>query len=302
MDSSRQRVIELDSPFPARRDLDRATPILALPPGIAPDAGIWTPERGRRRRARLGPPLCSTTFGGHTVPPLFTGGGAGGAIFLRGGSSFYDKSVDGEPFTVVAPARNVDDVLLFIKAGFGQNIVPPAGWASFIAPASGNLRIFQRLATNTAADDFDVTEVSTRVVVGQMAVIGNTLGETTLFASYQGGGALDNVGGAGLTTFDVLDIAAGPFRANNLVIGYWMRERNFGVNPSAVSITQPSFLANNISSTAASQGSPIGRIYCGWELEAEAGSSPLISGGSIAYSPVEDFSVTTSQMVRMDYV
>lgn len=224
------------------------------------------------------------------------------AIFLRSASAFYRKDIDGQPFTLLAPTRNVNDTLFVMKCGFGQNIVAPAGWTALPAYTNNNMQLFRRLATNTAADDFAITESSSRIVVGQMACFGNTLAETTLLAIYQSGALTNNTGGGGLTNFVVGDIPAGAFRANNLVIGWWMRERNFGVNATPTVITQPVFLANDIGSIAVNQSvGTVGRIYCGWEWQEEVGSQPLISGGNIVYSPVEDFSVTTSQIQRLEY-
>jgi len=271
-----------------------------------PESGIWTPDRGRRRRTPTGPPLCSTTFGGSTIPPLFGGGGgAASAIFLRSTSAWWNKDLDGNPFLIVPGARNVNDSLFCLKAGFGQILAAPAGWTALPAYANGYLQIYTRLATNTAADNFLTAETSGRNVVGQIAAFGNTLAEVTQLVIYQGGALNNNNGGGGILTYEVFQLPAGPFRANNLVLGWWMRERNFGSSAPPNSMVQPQLLTNDVSSIAFNSFPSVGRLWVGWEWEAEAGVSPQIPPGgavtNITYLPLTDFSVTTAQMQRLEY-
>lgn len=227
-------------------------------------------------------------------------------IFLRSVSAWYNKDVDGPtPFTLSAPSpRIANDQLFVLKCGFGQLLAPPAGWFAFPAYANGNLQVYFRLATNTAADDFALVETTTRNVVAQMAVFGNLLGETGLLNVGQTGTLTNNTGGAGLTAFimgQMLEDLTPD--AHNLAISFYMRERNFGVNAGAATLGGALTLANTIGNIAHNQtASPTGRLFAGWEWEYEDNISPLIPGNaSISYTPVEDFSVTTSQMQRMRY-
>lgn len=243
-----------------------------------------------------------TTFGGHTIPPLFVGGGVASAIFLRSTSAFYNKDIDGTPFTVTAPTRVANDQLFFIKAGFGMiNPQTPAGWFAFAALPNTAFRLYFRLATNTAADDFAVgLETTARPVVGQMAVFGNTLGETGLLAEYQAGSSINDLAG---TTWNLgaLGVDATP-EANDLVLAYYFRERNFGIVPQVDTISPPVFLANNIGSIAYNQtGGTAGDIWVGWDWEAEASNSPAFPLTAITYSPIIASTTNFSRSQRMRY-
>lgn len=267
-----------------------------------PESRIWTPQRAARRRSRHGPPLCSTTFGGATVPPLFAGSGGGGAtsIFLRSTSAWYDKTLDGQPFTVSAPARDVGDSLFFLKAGFGQNIVAPAGWVALPAYTNNYLQIFWRTATDTAADDFAITETTTRPIVGQMACFGNTLGETTQLFIYQGGGLNNRATGAD-TDYDVFAMASGPIHAENIIIEWGMSERN-GATTAPTIDPSGSPVANSIGEYTAHQTfSPVGTIWAYWRWEFESGVSNAKAFHEITYTPLTTFRVETTQMQRLDY-
>ncbi len=256
--------------------------------------------------SRLGANLMPFVMSGNRLDPAISpvyrrNDTAQAAIFLRSTSLMFNKLVDGQPFTILAPTRNVDDTLFVFKAGFGQNIAAPAGWVAINSLASsGRAQIFIRLATNTAADNFLVTESTSRIVVGQMACFGNSLGESGLLVQYQGGVSINSTG-AGITAFTVGQIPAAAPELNNLVLGCWVRVKSSVVNPAPTTIEQPIFLSNNIGSIAVNQASPIGRIYFGWEWQAEASNSPLILGGNIIYSPVEDFSTRDSQFQRYRY-
>lgn len=225
------------------------------------------------------------------------------AIFLRSTSAFYNKDVDGSPFTVSAPTRVANDQLFFLKAGFGQLLATPAGWFAFPAFTTGQLQLYFRLATNTAADDFAVNESTTRNIVGQMAVFGNALGEAGLLAPYFSGTITDNTGGAGQNTFVLGQLTEDVTpEANDLVLGIWMRNRTFTPAAPPVTLDDSGVLDNTIGKIAVQQTPTLpGNLFCGWEFTVEAGASPLIAGTNITYGPVQDFSLTTSHMQRYRY-
>lgn len=175
MDSSRQRIINYADnvilPGDTGRRLDTSGRLALYRPG-----NMWTPHlarqvrdfrairaavEGHRRRHRHGPPLCSTSFGGHTIPPLFGGGGGGflqGDIRIGSVGADYIGPAAGNPAPVTMPAAsaNVGDELWQVMHTSGT-YANPAGWTVKVAGATilfDRFRIFSRVADGTASDDF----------------------------------------------------------------------------------------------------------------------------------------------------
>ena len=96
---------------------------------LAPKSGLsrplYAPVARSRSRRPLGPPLCSTTFGGSTVPPLFGGGGPpppfGGYVFSSFSQLFFGNSnAVGNPARTLAVSANPGDLIVaFTGAGPG---------------------------------------------------------------------------------------------------------------------------------------------------------------------------------------
>ena len=129
------------------------------------------------------PPLCSTTFGGATIPPLL-GGGVIAPLNLRGvGAATILPRNDGHADTPVAkPVRVAGDMLFtYANAVPGAGMLPiaseVANWTA-ASPANlidGGITYFFRVATNDSDDDFTCRSTSTNAnFYTQMASFANT--------------------------------------------------------------------------------------------------------------------------------
>ncbi len=147
---------------------------------------IWTPHRERqvrdlramrgaverhRRRRPLGPPLCSTTFGGNTIPPLFGGGGgfAQGDIRIASVGSAYVGPAGGNPAPVTLPSAGatVGDELWQIVHSSGT-YTNPTNWVQRVGGAAvlfNRFRLFSREADGI--DDDFVLPINTLFVTAQ---------------------------------------------------------------------------------------------------------------------------------------
>ncbi len=224
-------------------------------------------------------------------------------IFLRAVSSWYNKDVDGTPATISAPATTqINDTLICLKAGFGQALAAPAGWTALPAYVGGNLQLYSRLADGTAADDFAIAEITTRNVVGQIAVFGNTLSEITELVVYQGGTINARSTGAD-TDFDLLGIPidAAP-EVNDLMLAVYMREKN-AANAGVLSIVPSSVpVTNTVDSMVYRQAvAPVSDLWVGWNWEYENNSSPAIPASIITYLPLTTFCVEVTQIQRLRF-
>lgn len=170
---------------------------------------IWTPERERqirdlrnfraalelsRRRHRIRVPLCSTTFGGATVPPLFGGGGGGfvtGDIQIGSVGADYIGPAAGNPAPVTMPAAsaNIGDELWQIVHSSGTYANDP-NWTQVIGGAAvlfNRFRLLRRTADGTASDDF-ILPITTLFVTAKQWSLQEVLPfDTFPSAIFQGG-------------------------------------------------------------------------------------------------------------------
>ena len=226
-------------------------------------------------------------------------------IFLRSTSAWYNKDVDkgaGSPgqFTIQAPIRQTNDFLFLMKAGFGQNVSPPTGWIAFPQYTNNYLQIFYRVATNTAADNFEISETTTRNVVAQMACFASVGGDMSTLGQTQGGFLSNRATGAD-TAYDLLSITAAT-NNDQLVLAWYMTEKNatlVGSPTSPVSIdTSPVDLPNEIGSIAYEQTTaPVGTIWAGWSWGYDE-TPTAHSAAEITYFPLQEFRVETTQYTK----
>jgi len=186
-----------------------------LVPGRGPNlkpANIW--GRGReyqvrdlraargaveRHRRRHGPrvPLCSTTFGGSTVPPIFGGGGGGflqGDIRIGGVGSEYVGPAGGNLVPITLPGVSgvaVGEEIYQVVHSSGT-YANPAGWSVVLGGAGvlfDRFRIFRRIADGTAADDF-IMPANSLFITGQQwfmqeFIAGATFPDTVFQGGFQ---------------------------------------------------------------------------------------------------------------------
>lgn len=122
-------------------------------------------------------------------PGLYIPGAAQDAIFIRDVGDVYNFDVDGTPFAIDLPTREVNDTLICIQWGiFIQPLLEdgvswftnfPNGFQLVINTVN-NLRISTRLATNDANDVATANyPAQNDIATAQIISVGNTLGETS---------------------------------------------------------------------------------------------------------------------------
>lgn len=173
---------------------------------------IWTPHRERqvrdlramrsvwerhRRRRPLGPPLCSTTFGGNTIPPLFGGGGgfAQGDIRIATVGAAFVGSAGGNPAPITLPSAGatVGDELWQIIHSSGTYANDP-NWTQRLGGAPvlfDRFRLLSREADGTANDDY-ILPANTLFVTAQQWSLNEVLPFDTWPSLLVQGGFLNN--------------------------------------------------------------------------------------------------------------
>lgn len=171
---------------------------------------IWTPNRERQlrdiraargaveaARRRHGPrvPLCSTTFGGSTIPPLFGGGGGG---FLQGDIRIATTGADylgqSQPATVLPSAGATVGDELWQSVCASGTWANPAGWTvrlDFASHLFNRFRMYSRIADGTAGDDF-IMPANTLMVIAKQWSLAEVLPFDTWPSSVVQGGQLNN--------------------------------------------------------------------------------------------------------------
>jgi len=120
-----------------------------------------------------------TTFGGHTIPPIFTGAGGGfaqGDIRIGSVGATEVGPTDGQAqHTIPSTTANVGDDLWVVTSANGILGNEVSGnWTGRVTGTGGLQRIWSRVATGTAADDF-IMPASTLFVVAKMWSLQNFL-------------------------------------------------------------------------------------------------------------------------------
>lgn len=100
-----------------------------------------------------------TTFGGHTIPPLFGGGGGGGFGEVTSGTVIQEIANNVAPIPL-PPAPDIqagDQLIVMAGANGGLAQEPtenPGPWQTIQIGNGGNTRLFRRIASGTALDNF----------------------------------------------------------------------------------------------------------------------------------------------------
>lgn len=147
-------------------------------------------------RRRHGPrvPLCSTTFGGSTVAPLFGGGGGG---FLQGdirinsvGADYISPTGGAGATTLTAPAADVGDELWIALQGTGGYAPDDPNWTLKGPLNSGNggsFRTLSRVADGTANDNYTIAANTVFLIAKMWSHKTENLGEAFPSFTVQGG-------------------------------------------------------------------------------------------------------------------
>ena len=239
---------------------------------------------GRHRRRYPRAPLCSTSFGGSTVPPLFGGGGGApsGNIFIRSAGNIF-TTLDGPVLATTVPdpptvAVN-DTLLMFISMnGFLFEAAANPGWTSSnFTPGDGAFENYSRLADGSASDTFNLP-AGTLAVQAQTVAIGNLLGELGQLFVFQGG-AINSASNANWDIF-ALNFGTGLADRANFAWFRHIRVQNTAVIPPAgtVGSNMPSRFTQigaNALSGQNTAGNQSRQLWYAWYFEYEAVTTAL---------------------------
>lgn len=227
-----------------------------------------------------------TTFGGHTIPPLFGGGELGFVLRDAAAISLFING-DGHPNTNIAlPVRKIDDILVVFWGEDAGGQPTPTGWTKTI-PVAASSNMFTRQATNDASDNFTVPASRTGSMFVQMASFNNPLKNGFVFVN----SGSEARGIKGLWLIQPIG-AVGDL--NTLIIAKAWRE-NLDTEPGALSETD-NLIAEGFETIGKGGSRGGGRIVHGlwsWRNDTGAGIAvPLTDQGfTPAYS---QFVVTQS--------